>query len=64
MTENWTPIFLINIDTNQIKFHLKKYHQLTGWWAREVTQWLKALTSLPEDLDVIPRTHIVTQNCL
>jgi hypothetical protein len=34
--------------------------ELTG--AREMAQWLRALTALPEGLRSIPSDHMVTQN--
>ena len=32
--------------------------------AREVAQWLRALTVLPEELGSIPSNHMVAHNCL
>jgi hypothetical protein len=32
--------------------------------AREMAQWLRVLTDLPEDLSSIPRNHMVAHNHL
>ena len=32
-------------------------------WAGEMTQWLRALTALPEDQDPIPRPQMAAHNC-
>jgi hypothetical protein len=32
--------------------------------AGKMAQWLRALTSLPEDIDSIPNTHLAAHNCL
>jgi hypothetical protein len=33
-------------------------------WAGEMTQWLRALTALPEVLNSIPSNHMVAHNHL
>jgi hypothetical protein len=32
--------------------------------AKEMAEWLRALAALPEDLGLIPSTHMVAYNCL
>ena len=36
----------------------------TTWCPGEMAQWLRRLVVLPEDLGLIPSTHVVAQNHL
>jgi hypothetical protein len=47
-----------------LKFLLIIKSVTEGWREREMAQWLKALTALPEVLSLIPSNHMVAHNHL
>jgi hypothetical protein len=55
--------------TRKFGIHLQsvpphQQHKKKAVWAREMAQWLRALTPIPEVLSSIPNNHMVAHNHL
>jgi hypothetical protein len=49
---------------NMGKFYLSPDFEIIWYWAREMAQWLRALTVLPEVINSNPSNHMVAHNHL
>jgi hypothetical protein len=54
----------VSKDSGSVLIHKMNKKNLFKKWSRDMAQWLRALTALPEVLSSIPSNHTVAHNHL